>query len=131
MPTYLEIAVNVPHVSGVFHYHLPPTLEDRVAPGHLVEVPFGKQKVQGVVLRHVSEPEVPDTKAVSALIDEGVVITPAQILLAEHLAKSTLAPLAACVAVMLPAGLSKQADIHRSVKCVEDGPIEFEPRHAV
>jgi primosomal protein N' (replication factor Y) len=125
MPTYLEIAVNVPRVSGVFHYHLPPGLEDSVAPGHLVEVPFGKQNVQGVVLRQISEPEVPDTKAVSALIDEGVVITPAQILLAEHLAEYTLAPLAACVAVMLPAGLSKQADIIYTLRNSEETELSF------
>jgi len=58
MPAYVEIAVNVSHVSGVFHYHLPPELEGRVGAGHLVEAPFGRQQVQGVVLRPVGTPEV-------------------------------------------------------------------------
>ncbi len=34
-----------------YHYHLPPELEYRVQPGHLVWVPFGSQEVQGFVLR--------------------------------------------------------------------------------
>ena len=47
MTTYVEIAVNIKKVSGEFHYHLPPELEGKVLPGHLVVVPFGKQRVQG------------------------------------------------------------------------------------
>lgn len=110
-PTYLEIAVNVPQVSGVFHYHLPPELEGVVVPGHLVEVPFGKQRVQGVALRQVEEPSVRETKAVIALIDPEVAVTPAQLALAEHLAYTTLAPLSACIGLMLPVGLAQVADI--------------------
>lgn len=108
--TYLEIAVNVPQVSGVFHYHLPPELEGVVIPGHLVEVPFGKQRVQGVVLRQVEAPAVRETKAVLALIDPEVAVTPAQLALAEHLAYTTLAPLSSCISLMLPVGLAQVAD---------------------
>lgn len=125
MPTYVEIAVNIPRVAGVFHYHLPPELEDRIVRGHLVEVPFGKQTVQGVVLRKIAAPEVEDTKAVSALIDDRVVITQTQIALAEYLAGHTLAPLAACIAVMLPAGLSKQADITYTLRDPEETEFTF------
>ena len=125
MPEYLEIAVNVPRISGVFHYHLPPHLEDRIKPGHLVEVPFGRQNVQGVVLKSISEPEVPETKPVRALIDEAVVLTPAQIALARYLAEDTLAPLAACVGLMLPPGISKQADTLYSLIKPAKGDPEF------
>jgi primosomal protein N' len=50
MTTYLEIAVNVPQVSGTFHYHLPSDLEGQIDIGYLVTIPFGRQTVQGVVL---------------------------------------------------------------------------------
>jgi primosomal protein N' (replication factor Y) len=110
MPTYLEISVNVPQVSGVFHYHLPPGLEGGVGPGHLVEVPFGKQAVQGVVLNPVNEPEVATTKPVSALIDPDPVLTRAQITLARQLSAAFLAPLSTCIDLMLPPGLAQQAD---------------------
>jgi primosomal protein N' (replication factor Y) len=122
MPIYLEIVVNVPQVDGVFHYHLPAELEDRVVPGHLVEVPFGKRRVQGVVLRQIKRPSVSETRAVSTLIDDSVVLTSAQLALAEHLADSTLAPLSACINLMLPTGLTQMGDtlytINRSSKTV-------------
>ena len=111
MPTYLEIAVNVPQVVGVFHYHLPPKLEGRVKVGHLVVVPFGKQTVQGVVLCFVSQPAVPETRPVLDLVDPGVVLPPHQLALARLISESCLAPLAACIGLMLPAGLAQQADI--------------------
>jgi primosomal protein N' (replication factor Y) (superfamily II helicase) len=110
MPTYLEIAVNVPQVAGVFHYHLPPALEGQVWPGHLVEAPFGRQTVQGVVLRYVSIPAVPETRPVLGLVDPQPALTAAQISLAEELAHETLSPLAACIELMLPPGLSQMAD---------------------
>jgi primosomal protein N' (replication factor Y) len=106
MTSYVEIAVNVPKVTGVFHYHLPPELEGQVSAGQLVVVPFGVQVQQGVVLREVDEPQVAETKAVRAIVDDGVVLTRAQIALAEWMAEATLAPAAACIALMLPSGVT-------------------------
>lgn len=125
MTKYVETAVNVPQVSGVFHYHLPPELEGRITPGHLVVVPFGAQTVQGVVLRYINEPEVDYTKAVESILDEQVVLTPAQIKLAQHLSESTLAPLAACVGLMIPVGVSRRAD---TLYIPVDSPPELEKR---
>ncbi len=110
MTTFVEVAVNVPQVSGTFHYHLPPELEGQVQPGHLVEIPFGRQTVQGVVFRFVAQAEVPETKAVLSLLDPQPVLTPQQISLAGELAESTLAPLASCIDAMIPPGLAQQAD---------------------
>ncbi len=110
MPTYVEIAVNVPQVTSVFHYHLPEELEGQVLPGHLVTVPFRKQTVYGVVLRQVDTPEVPETRPVLELVDPAAVLTAQQIRLAETLAEANLTPLAACIGLMLPPGLMQQAD---------------------
>jgi primosomal protein N' (replication factor Y) len=111
MTQYIEIAVNVPRVSGVFHYHLPLELEGKLQPGHLVLVSFGEQLVQGVVLGEVAEPQVPETKPVEALLDPEPVLSPLQLELAQHIAESTLAPLAAAVNLMLPPGIGEQADM--------------------
>lgn len=125
MPTYVEIAVNVPQVMGVFHYHLPPELEGRVSAGHLVEVPFGRQQVQGVVLRPITEPAVPTTRPVSALLDPHPALTAEQLALAKHLAAQTLAPLAACISLMLPPGLSQQADtLYSLTEAAQDPQVE-------
>ncbi len=129
--SFLEIAVNVPQASGVFHYHLPPELEGRVLPGHLVTVPFGAQTVQGVVLRPVDVPDVPQTKPVLALLDADAALTSAQIALARQLAEDTFSPLAAVVGLMLPAGLAQQADtLFETLRVLEDpkGLTELQQR---
>lgn len=123
MPTYLEVAVNVPQVSGVYHYHLPPELEGQVNQGHLVVVPFGSQTVQGIVLGFVEQPEVPQTKAVSGLVDPAAVLTPQQIELAQQLSHDYLAPLAACIGLMLPPGLDQQADVLYTLRGLASGEL--------
>jgi primosomal protein N' (replication factor Y) len=116
MPTYLEIVVNVPRVEGVFHYHLPPELEGKVLPGHLLEVPFGKRRVQGVVLKEVAHPSVSETRPVYSMVDQSVVLTEAQLALAGQLAEDTLAPLSACINLMLPVGLTQMADVSYALR---------------
>ncbi len=111
MSTYAQIAVNIPSITGVFDYHLPPELIGRVGLGALVTVPFGKQTVQGVVVGFTSEPSVPETKPVLDVLDSQPVLTSAQIEFARQLSEATLNPLAAMVGLMLPAGLSQQADV--------------------
>jgi primosomal protein N' (replication factor Y) len=107
---YVEIAINLPQIEGLFHYHLPPDLVGKVCPGCLVVVPFGAQKVQGVVLREIDEPQVPATRAVIEQVDPLPVLTPAQLQLAQWMADYTLAPLASCIGRMLPPGLGQHTD---------------------
>ncbi len=107
---YAQIAVNIPAVSGVFDYHLPNDLTGQVAPGCLVVVPFGKQTVQGVVLRLIETSAVQQTRPIEAVLDPQPVLTPAQLALAHWMAEETLSPLAACLEGMLPPGLAQQAE---------------------
>jgi primosomal protein N' (replication factor Y) len=111
MPTNLAFALNGPQVSGLFHYHLPPELEGQVREGHLVLAPFGRQIVQGVVIEFTGQPDIAETRGVLELVDAQVVLTPAQITLARQMAHDWLAPLAACIGLMLPPGLGQQADV--------------------
>jgi primosomal protein N' (replication factor Y) len=115
MPSFARIAVNVSNLTGEFDYHLPPELEGKISAGHLVTVPFGRQFVQGVVLELISQPAVAETKSVIELLDPLPVLTAPQISLAKWLAWETLSPLAACIGLMLPAGLSQQADVLYSI----------------
>jgi primosomal protein N' (replication factor Y) len=110
MPIYVEIAVSVPQVQGVFDYHLPPELEDRVEAGHLVTIPFGKQTVQGVVLQRKPAPAVAETRPVLELVDPAAVLTFHQIELAKSISDQTLSPLFASIELMLPPGLVQHAD---------------------
>ena len=49
-PLYARLAVNVPHVQGIFDYHLPQAIQADFKLGQLVEVPFGRQSVQGIII---------------------------------------------------------------------------------
>jgi len=108
--TFVQIAVNVPGVSGVFDYALPEEWTGQIGVGHLVVVPFGKQTVQGVVLRFVERTAAEAVKTILEPLDPQPVLTAAQIALAEHMAESTLSPLADIIALMLPPGLAQQSD---------------------
>ena len=110
MSAFVQIAVNVPAVSGVFDYAIPESLAGRVGVGHLVIVPFGKQTVQGVVFRFIDKPSVREVKEIIEVLDPEPVLTQAQIALAEAMAESTLSPLASIVSLFLPVGLSQQVD---------------------
>ncbi|MFZ6027036.1 MAG: replication restart helicase PriA [Chloroflexota bacterium] len=120
MRNYYEIAVSLPRIQGTFTYHAPPDLESELGSGHLmsghlVEVPFGRQNVQGVILQKVDVPDVPETRPVTGLFDPQPVLTAAQIALARQLAEETLSPLAAMVDLMIPPGLRQQADTRYSL----------------
>ena len=121
--TFVQICVNNPAVNGVFDYHLPPALEGKVGIGHLVTVPFNHQLMQGVVLRFLDTPSVKDTKEVVDFLDPLPVLTPEQIALAERMAAETLNPLAAMVKLMLPSGLSQQADTEYSLGSIQSAVI--------
>lgn len=122
MPEYIQVVVNLPLTFGIFDYHVPPALQGKVLPGCLVTVPFGKQRVQAVVLGFVDVPQVPETRAVDSLLDAEPVLLKNQIELARWLANATLAPLAACIQLMLPPGLSQQADTLVSLEAIETDP---------
>ena len=110
MQTFVEVAINLPQISDCFHYHLPPELSGAIEPGSLVIVPFGAQRVQGVVLRFIDKPEVPETRPVAEVVDEKPALTAVQIGLAQWLSEKTLSPLGACINLMLPSGLSQLTD---------------------
>ena len=108
---FVEVAVNLPPVRGTFHYHLPPHLQGRVVPGHLVTAAFGRRRVQGLVVGLPESPAVPDTLPIETLVDPQPVLTPPQLDLARWLAHAYRAALIDCLTIMLPPGLSRPADM--------------------
>jgi primosomal protein N' (replication factor Y) len=115
MPIFAEIVVNVPSIAGVFHYSIPAVMEGSLAPGHYVQVPFGNQVVQGVVLSLTATTPVQETKKVMGLIDPDPVLTLPQIELARILSQTTHNSLASMISLMLPPGLAKQSDVLYSI----------------
>jgi primosomal protein N' (replication factor Y) (superfamily II helicase) len=112
---FARLAVNVPTVTGLFDYFIPPELAPHIQTGCLVAAPFGNQIVQGVILQLLDSPSVENPKPIIDLLDPAPVLTSPQLALAILLADSTLSPLASIVSLMLPVGLSQQADVLYSV----------------
>ena len=107
---FAEVAVNLPPVRGTFHYHIPSNGLPKILPGHLVTVGFGQRSVQGVVIALSKSAPVPETKPIVNVLDPLPVLTQAQLDLARWISNQTLAPLSDCIHLMLPRGLSQQAD---------------------
>ncbi|MEA3325950.1 MAG: primosomal protein N' [Chloroflexota bacterium] len=120
MQTFVEVAINLPNISDCFHYHLPAALEGSVEPGSLVIVPFGNQRVQGVVFRFIESPEVAETRPVETVVDEKLALTSVQMELVRWLAEETLSPLGTCINLMLPPGLSQRTDTLISLNTTHD-----------
>lgn len=110
-PRYARVAVNVPHVRGVFDYHLPGDQVQAYTLGQLIEVPFGPQDVQGVIVDFPEIPAVSETRPAGKILDPIPVVTPQLIQLAERISQDTLSPLGVTLLAMVPSGLSVQADI--------------------
>ena len=126
---YAEIAVNIPirrsfsnnatapsaqdstpdEVSNrtslqLFHYHIPIELEGQVQLGQLVWTPFGRQQVQGVVVRLSNQSPVP-TKAITRLARPVPLLNKTQLTLASWISDYYVAPLSEAVKLFIPPGL--------------------------
>jgi primosomal protein N' (replication factor Y) (superfamily II helicase) len=108
----------------VFHYHLPPELEECLLPGHLVWVPFGRQEVQGFVIRLTEQAPVA-TKAIARLARQEPVLTQPQIDVALWMADYYVAPLVETLKIFLPPGLLKREGKGAGVQAKRELMIEW------
>lgn len=109
--TFAELVINIEApLENTFHYHVPRDLCGVLRSGHLVEVEFGRRLAQGIVLGLDDVAPVTDTKPVISLVDPEPVLQPYQLELARWLSEYYLAPLNACIRLMLPPGLTRWAD---------------------
>jgi primosomal protein N' (replication factor Y) len=113
---FARVAVNVSAISSLFDYSIPAELASQIQAGCLVTVPFGNQIVQGIIVQLIDSPAVENPKPILDLLDPAPVLTPPQLGLAILLAESTLNPLATIVSLMLPTGLSQQADVSYEIR---------------
>ena len=119
---FAELVINIEApLEGTFHYHIPNDLRPKLRVGHLVEVEFGRRLAQGIILRFDDAAPIEETKPIIALIDEQPVVFWWQIELARWLSHTYLAPLNACLRLMLPPGLTRWADITIDINPYWDG----------
>ena len=107
---FADVVVNVPRLATSYTYSIPESLSGRLKIGHLVTVPFGAQRTQGIVTGLAASTSLKQVSPIEGLIDPEPVLTPAQIDLARWMAHTYLASPIECLVLMLPPGLSKRAD---------------------
>jgi len=117
---FARISVNISAISGLYDYAVPAELAPHIQAGCLVVAPFGNQTVQGIVLELTDSSSIQNPKALIDLLDPAPVLTPPQIALAIRLAETTRNPLASIVNLMIPTGLSQQADVLYQI--IDRGP---------
>jgi len=120
MIRYAQIAVNVPGVHDQFDYLIPSNWQERLEPGYLVEVPFGKQMVQGIVVCLKTHSDYPEIKEISGVLDEEPAVNSNYIELAKALAKTYFRPVSAYLSAMLPPGMGQRADTLYEADLSED-----------
>ena len=110
---YVDVSVNIARIDKSLSYLVPPELIGQLKPGHLVLVPLGNRIAQGVVLANLEKPDVEASavKELIALLSDELVLTKQQLELAQWLSVATMAPIGACVGLMLPVGISQRADV--------------------
>jgi len=96
----------LPETDGRFHYHLPPELEDRHLVGGLrLLVPFGSGWKMAFFVRPVAHPDVPNTKAVRAVLDEESLFSAKLFKLLLWISAYYQTPLGALMKTALPQGI--------------------------
>ncbi|HEY1353066.1 MAG TPA: primosomal protein N' [Ktedonobacteraceae bacterium] len=107
-------------------YAVPGALEDEIAPGQLVAVPYGERLVEGVVwqVHDLPLPAGEDPRPISTLLDPLPALLPHQRALAEWLADYYVTPLAHAALMMLPPGL-----LQRSKMVLQLIDVETAARH--
>ena len=110
MPCFAKIAVHVPGVQDLFDYSVPQEFKNILDEGWLVEVPFGRQTVQGIILKLKQSSDVPEPRPIATILEEAPVLTAAQMQLAKWLSENYLSPISTFLFTMLPPGLGQRAD---------------------
>ena len=117
---YAQVALNVP-ARKTFDYHIPDDLSGLLQPGSLVRVEFGVAMQPGVILALRAESDIPQTKPVIELLDPAPALSQPYLELAQWLSETCLAPIGACVWLMLPPGFTGKSDtLYRFLRDVLD-----------
>ncbi|MEO8082596.1 MAG: primosomal protein N', partial [Ardenticatenales bacterium] len=119
---YAEVVVDVPTEPGrprtptpdapppeAFTYAIPSELAADVHVGSAVRVPFGRQRLIGIVVGLAARTDLQRVRAIEAVVDPVPWLTPAGVALARYVSRYYIAPLFACIQPMLPPGVQTAA----------------------
>lgn len=113
---YAEIVVALP-VDKKFHYGIPETIEDELAIGKRVKVPFGNRLAVGYCVGFVDRVEVEDIKDIKAVIDKHPFIDNEMLELTRLISRYYYCSWGEALDAVVPSGV-KRAIVGKTVKIV-------------
>lgn len=126
-----ECLVELAHVfvDKTFTYHVPLNLQEQIAVGKRVVVPFNTQVLEGFVLKIDKSSLVEDLKDIIEVIDPFPVLNQELLALGTYLKQTTLATLMSCYQAMLPLALKAKKKVNIAKKyasfyiCAQNFPV--------
>ncbi len=111
------VELKLKKIDKTFTYSVPKNLEEQIKIGIRVLVPFGKQKLEGFVLRinNNLNPEF-SLKDILMVIDAEPILNKEMLDLGIYINKKTLAPLISCYQTMLPSALKAKKNLQVNKK---------------
>ncbi len=119
---YADVLVEIPSkkIDNTFTYLIPSHLKDKIQVGIRVKVSFGKQVLEGFVLKiydnYASKYEL---KEILELVDEKPILNEEMLMLGEEIAKTTLCSKISAYQVMLPKALKAKIKNKSNIKQVK------------
>ena len=113
------VEIKAEGIDKTFSYLIPDSLKDKVSVGIRVEVPFGKQKLEGFVLAINPYQEVDyQMKEIIDVIDIEPVLNEEMLKLGNYISKKTICNLISAYQTMLPKALKAKHDVGVNKKYV-------------
>ena len=112
------ILVEISHqnVDKIFDYHVPDILVPEIKVGIRVEVPFGRQTLEGFVLEIKDRSDCDNLRDVIRIVDNDIVLNEELLSLGKRMHEELLSTLISCYQVMLPKALKARRGVNVSKK---------------
>lgn len=110
------IEYNNKTLDKTFDYLVPFSMEKNIKVGHKVKVPFGKNIVEGFVLKLHNLKEEIDYKEIIEIVNEEFILNKELLELGKYLKEETYASLISCYQVMLPKALKAKNKYSINIK---------------
>lgn len=111
---YAEVVVEYKNIEKTFTYEIPENL--KIDKGERVQVPFGKQVLEGFVINKTNNKPEYETKQILKKIDENPVLNEEMLELGKYISKKTLCTLASAYQTMLPKALKAKNGFKVNIK---------------
>ncbi len=110
------VEVKAKQIDQTFTYSVPKELENIIAIGKRVLVPFGPRMVEGFVLKIENKAVDFHLKEISSVVDENIILNEELLFLGEYISKKTMCNLISAYQTMLPSALKAKKGFEISKK---------------